>query len=564
MPDAYIAEFKMDRKDYVRGGNDIVDTDKKIIASQAKVQSVYQVTQNRLKNQFKPQVAGAGAKSSNNADAGKMFESALSGLSSGLKTTLGAVAAVEGAGLGAMIASSLQAANFDALVKSLEAVDGGAKNAQKSLSDLKQLAKAPGLGFEEAVRAYAGLRNADLSRSFSEKLISEFANANARAGGGKEQFDRVMLAIRQIAVKPHLAGQELMQLNEAGIPVQNLLKKHFGTGDSEELSRRGVTSKQALEGLLVELEKLPRVVGGAKNSIENLQDSLNFAVIDFGTSLNNHLMGGVDKAGDLVAQLTSGGYFASLGDTVGQALQDALQAESWGDILDRIAEGIDLIAIFARNIALNTPELVDHVKGLGQSIADGLSPVGRETRDLRAAAEKRFGGEDKSAPTPFEEAETNEAVRHQDALAKWAAAGDVDALNAHEDWLKKLPAATQTAYRNQVQRNSKKKGGGTAADAFNAALEAKGDPQVAAIEKNTRRAAEVLQKTFDATQRIIGGGAIGGKGITPIELGRYRSGGRGGSEIHYYMNGLIAALYKAVATGHDDASAYNLRQNYAD
>lgn len=194
---------------------------------------------------------------------------------------VGLAAAVAGAGAYAY----KEYASFDSLTRSLVAVEGSAGNAKLALQDLKNIAKNPGVDFEEAVKGYGGLRRQGLGSDFSKRLVAEAGNANAYGGGNKQTFEQIMRAMMQIAAKPYLQGDELLQLNEAGIGAQKMIQNRFGTSDTEELKRRGIGSQQVLAGLVEELGKLERVGDGPQNQLDNFFSAIQFGVINAGSGL---------------------------------------------------------------------------------------------------------------------------------------------------------------------------------------------------------------------------------------------------------------------------------------
>lgn len=204
-------------------------------------------------------------------------------------------------------------AEFESLQKALESVEGSADGAVEAIKALKEIAKAPGLGFQEAVKGYMMLRNQGVSGPGAERMVGEFGNANARAGGGKAELERILLAISQIAGQRYLQGDELRQLTEAGVPASRIIRERFGTSDTEQLKKQGITSERILTELLDELEKMPRVAGGAKNSIENLQDAINFAFITTGAAIaSSGLTDFLTEFGNEVQKLTEAGFFDGL------------------------------------------------------------------------------------------------------------------------------------------------------------------------------------------------------------------------------------------------------------
>lgn len=200
-------------------------------------------------------------------------------------------------------------ASFDSLTRSLVAVEGNAENAKIALQDLKNIAKNPGVDFEEAVRGYGGLRRQGLGSDFSKRLVMEAGNANAYGGGNKQTFEQIMRAMMQIAAKPYLQGDELLQLNEAGIGAQKMIEKRFGTSDTDELKKRGIGSQQVLAGLVEELGKLERVGDGPQNQLDNFFSALQFGIINAGAGLAG-FAGPLSNITTAIEQLTDANVFA--------------------------------------------------------------------------------------------------------------------------------------------------------------------------------------------------------------------------------------------------------------
>lgn len=124
-------------------------------------------------------------------------------------------------------------AEFEKSAKALEAVVGSAKLAGDQIERLRKIAKLPGLGFEQAVKASARLQAVGLSAKEAEDAIAQFGNAVARSGGGAAEFDGAILALTQIASKGKISAEEINQLNERIFEIRPALQAAFGTADSE-------------------------------------------------------------------------------------------------------------------------------------------------------------------------------------------------------------------------------------------------------------------------------------------------------------------------------------------
>ena len=205
------------------------------------------------------------------------------------------------------------AVRLDSLKRALVAVTGSTQEAEAQMKRLREVAKLPGLGFEEAVKGSLRLQNSGLSARFAERSLMAFGNAVARAGGGKAELDGVTLALSQIALKGKISQQELNQLAERGIVIGPLLKKAFGTANTEELGRLGITSKQFFEAIIPAMEKLPKVGGGIGNTMENLSDTIKKALLPLGDAIIPNVIKAIEtivpiieRVSDAFSKLPSG------------------------------------------------------------------------------------------------------------------------------------------------------------------------------------------------------------------------------------------------------------------
>lgn len=169
------------------------------------------------------------------------------------------------------------AAQIDSLQRGLTAVTGSAEEAGRQLVELKEVAKLPGLGFEEAIQGAINLEAAGFSAATSERALKAFGNALATVGRGKSDLDGVITALQQIESKGKVSAEEINQLQERLPGIRKAMVAAFGTADTEQLQRMKLSSEEFVEGIIAEFEKLPPVTGGVQNQLENLGDSLKAA-----------------------------------------------------------------------------------------------------------------------------------------------------------------------------------------------------------------------------------------------------------------------------------------------
>jgi len=179
--------------------------------------------------------------------------------------------------------------DLEALQKGLIAVMGSSEAAAREFEKLKEVAKLPGLGLEEAVQGSVRLQAAGFSADEARESLLQFGNALATVGKGKVELDFVVLALAQLQNKTTGFGQDLRQLTEQLPQLRTALKSAFGTSDSEAIAKLGVTGKEVVQILTQEFAKLPRVTGGLKNAFENLSDSTKIAFAKLGETINKTL-----------------------------------------------------------------------------------------------------------------------------------------------------------------------------------------------------------------------------------------------------------------------------------
>lgn len=186
--------------------------------------------------------------------------------------------------------ASIQAyGDIQALQKGLESITGSVSVANREFEKLKEVAKLPGIGLQEAVKGSINLQAIGLSAGTARKVLLEFGNAVASVGKGRVEFERAIYGITQLANTPFPLGEDLNIIADALPQVRTLLQDAFGKTRSDDLAKMGVTSKQILDVILKGLGDLPRVSGGIKNSFENLKDSLQQNLARVGKILDDNL-----------------------------------------------------------------------------------------------------------------------------------------------------------------------------------------------------------------------------------------------------------------------------------
>lgn len=203
----------------------------------------------------------------------------------GTKMTLGLTVPIAAAG-----AAALQSfGDFERLQNALVAITGDASIAAEQFERLKVIAEAPGLALPQVVKASASLQAVGLSAQQAEETIKQYGNAVARSGGGAAEFDGAVLALTQIASKGKISAEELNQLGERIFEIRPALQAAFGTSNSEELQKLGISAQDFIARTTAELGKLERVQGGLSNSFENFRDSVQGSLATLGKAISDSI-----------------------------------------------------------------------------------------------------------------------------------------------------------------------------------------------------------------------------------------------------------------------------------
>lgn len=211
----------------------------------------------------------------------------------------------------ALGAASVDAAvRLDSLKRGLAAIVGSSDEANRQLARLTQIAKLPGIGFEEAIQGSIRLQAVGFSAAEAEKNLREFANAVALTGGGRDELTRVTVQLGQLAAKGKVLSQDLRPIIEAAPAVGRALLQAFGTVNAADIQELGLSSKEFLGVLTDELSRLPRAAAGAKNSFENFRDEVFRAAAAVGEVLLPALTRFVEVVGPVIVSLAN--VFAAL------------------------------------------------------------------------------------------------------------------------------------------------------------------------------------------------------------------------------------------------------------
>lgn len=198
--------------------------------------------------------------------------SGLGGMAAGFAGATAVIGAFA-AGTAAALSVLQNYAEFDGLVRGLKTIEGTAAGTQSRLELLRDVAKLPGLSFAETVKGDTRLRAAGISAKLSENALRGFGNALASVGAGSAELNGVIVALSQISAKGKVSAEEINQIAERLPQIRLAMKNAFGTADTEVLQKMGIDAEKFITGIVDQLNKLPKVTGGAQTALENYNDS---------------------------------------------------------------------------------------------------------------------------------------------------------------------------------------------------------------------------------------------------------------------------------------------------
>ena len=276
--------------------------------------------------------------------------------------------------LAALAGSAVTAfGEFESLERAFAAVAAEGTNVSEEIERLRKIAQAPGLGFSQAVQASTRLQAVGLSAGQAARVVEQFGNAVARSGGGAESLDGAVLALTQIASKGKISAEEINQLSERIFEIRPALEAAFGTADSEQLQKLGISAEEFIAKVTEELAKLERVDGGLANSFENLRDAARQAFTDIGREISKTigLPGVLDRIGEALGRAAT--FFKNLSPEAKRlAINIGLIAIAAGPVLIIIAKLASVFTLATQGLKI----LIGGVKSLGAAFVFLTTPAG--------------------------------------------------------------------------------------------------------------------------------------------------------------------------------------------
>lgn len=216
---------------------------------------------------------------------------------------------------------------IDSLNRGLVAIMGSTKGAADEMEQLKEVAKLPGLGLQEAMQGSVQLQAVGYSANEARRYLLAFGNAIATVGGGKDNLAGVLVQLTQMAGKAKVTAEDLKPIINNAPIVARFVKQIYGTSDTEQIQKTGDSPMQFLQKLVKQLETLPKVTTGPKNALENLSDAATVAGYKLGVAFAKPIESVTGILADLIGKVTAvAEWFEKLPESTKSAAAAAIAA----------------------------------------------------------------------------------------------------------------------------------------------------------------------------------------------------------------------------------------------
>lgn len=276
-------------------------------------------------------------------------------------------------------------AEMEQYTTSLEVMLGSASKASAMIENMREFAAKTPLTLENVISGGSLLMSYGVDES---NLIDTMTKLGDLASGNAEKTDRITLAYGQMLAKGKVTGEELMQMTEAGVPLQTALAESIGV-TGEEFSKMvskgevGIDDlNKAITGLTTGngkfagmMEKQSQTMQGM---LSTLKDNLSEFMRKMGEGAFGEVKSALQEASDLLAEWEEDGTLDKWAQGVGVMLKNLIAF-----LKTAISVGLDFKeAIIAGAVALGTFKVAI---GMGNVISAAVASIQHFTTVTKAA-----------------------------------------------------------------------------------------------------------------------------------------------------------------------------------
>lgn len=268
---------------------------------------------------------------------------------------------------------------------SLEVMLGSASKASAMIEKMRDFAAKTPLTLENVISGGSLLMSYGVDES---NLIDTMTKLGDLARGNAEKMDRITLAYGQMLAKGKVTGEELMQMTEAGVPLQTALAESIGV-TGEEFSKMVSAGKvgiddlnKAITGLTTGNGKFAGMMEKQSQTMHGMLSTLLDNISEFFRKMGEGAFGEVksalQEASDLLAEWEEDGTLDRWAQGVGVLLKNLIAF-----LKQAISVGLDFKeAIIAGAVALGTFKIAI---GIGNVISATVAAVKSFSTATKAA-----------------------------------------------------------------------------------------------------------------------------------------------------------------------------------
>lgn len=292
-------------------------------------------------------------------------------------------------------------AEMEQYTTSLEVMLGSASKASAMIEKMRDFAAKTPLTLENVISGGSLLMSYGVDES---NLIDTMTKLGDLASGNAEKMDGITLAYGQMLAKGKVTGEELMQMTEAGVPLQTALAESIGV-TGEEFSKMVSAGKvgiddlnKAITGLTTGdgkfagmMEKQSQTMQGM---LSTLQDNISEFLRKMGEGAFGEVKSALQEASDLLAEWEEDGTLDRWAQGVGVMLKNLIAF-----LKTAISVGLDFKeAIIAGAVALGTFKIAI---GIGNVISAAVAAVKSFTTATKAATTAQAAFNAVGAANPY-------------------------------------------------------------------------------------------------------------------------------------------------------------------
>lgn len=394
-------------------------------------------------------------------------------------------------------------AEFDRRSKALTAQGG---NVNQAL----QLASMPGVSRMGAMDATIGLMATGFTQNIATEIIKGFSTGVSRDGGGQQELQMVLLAIKQIASKGTVSAEEInTQISERFPSFRKTMKAEFGTQDLGEINSM-VGADEFIIRMARNYGKLSAAMDSPTNKLEIFDDSLQSVKESLGKGLMEAAGPALTKIAEMLGRAVDAGDFDRIGAAFSKVFDtDRLETfiNELPTLADKIKSAVDT-AWELNNSFASTGESIVKIGLALQPVIELLAKTVELTNQLSPTglwdkATKNFRDVGTAAGTDEKMKKSSAEVdAYQKKLLDGGYQKKIDAMMARQrDAKSKRDDAEQAVKNPQNEKNMWT------------------DAQMEYYKESLKYQRETAKNTMpDLQKMVLGGGNLGANGVSLVSL----------------------------------------------